>query len=294
MTEMLIPQLPSLQSSSGPAVSVVMPTCRRFHQIGDTIKSLLMQTWTNFELLVRDDGDGTDGTAEAVAVASKGDPRVRYHRNVRTLGMPGNLNAGIMDSRGTLIAVCHDHDMYKPSFLAKMVDTLARYPKALFVHCAIDVITQNGTYVRSHVGDWPEVSPGHSWLEFMLGSFHCPVCALTLVRRDAHEKYGLYDSSFGFIADIEMWMRLALNGDVAYIREPLIQVREREEKHWATANEISLVRTAVSIHRRYIPHAYNSPERVLRQFLLELRLVHQVLRIRASWIKRLAFHKLKT
>ena len=58
-------------------------------------------------------------------------------------------------------------------------------------------------------------------------SLHCPVCALTLVRREAHESYGLYDASYGFISDVEMWMRLSMRGDVAYIDKPLIDVRER-------------------------------------------------------------------
>lgn len=147
MTDVHIPRLPLRVSNAGPRVTVVMPTYRRAHQIEETIHSLLGGSWSDFELLVRDDGDGSDGTAEAVAAASKGDPRVRYQRNGRRLGMPGNLNAGIVDSRGELIAVCHDHDLYTSTFLTKMVETLSKYPSALFVHCAIDVITQSGAYI---------------------------------------------------------------------------------------------------------------------------------------------------
>ena len=94
----------------------------------------------------------------------------------------------------------------------------------------IDVVRQDGSYVCSHVGDWPELTPGYSWLKVMLNSLHCPVCALTLVRREAHEKCGLYDPAGGFIADVEMWMRLSGQGDVAYVAEPLIAVREREHR----------------------------------------------------------------
>src|SRR5262249_33191782 len=179
------------------------------------------------------------------------------------------------------------------AFLTKMVETLSKYPSALFVHCAIDVITQSGAYVCSHVGEWPELSPGHSWLKRMLSSFHCPVCALTLVRREAHERYGLYNPSYGFIADIEMWMRLAMHGDVAYVRHPLVQTREREEGHQATANGIALLYTVASIHRRYIPHAFVTHEHLFRKLLLELRLGRAVFRSRAALIKCWTLHSIK-
>ncbi len=284
MIDARVPRLSPRASGGGSLVSVVMPTYRRSHQIGESIRSLQEGEWSDFELLVRDDGDGSDGTEEAVRAVSEGDPRVRYHRNQRRFGMPGNLNAGIMDSRGALIAVCHDHDLYRPPYLAVMVQTLRHYPNALFVHCALDAISQDGTYLRSWVGDWPELSPGSAWLRFMLGRFHCPVSALTLVRRETHERFGLYDLSYGFVADIEMWMRLALHGDVAYVRNPLIRIRQREEDHAASANGTSLLSTVARIHRQYIPCAYQDWEMPLRRLLLEMRLAHQISRHAAAKI----------
>src|SRR5947209_6295610 len=99
VTEGHVQKLPPRTSASGPQVTVVMPTYRRAHQVGESIRSLLEGAWTDFELLVRDDGNGSDGTAEAVAAASAGDSRVRYHRNERNLRMPGNLNSGMMEAR---------------------------------------------------------------------------------------------------------------------------------------------------------------------------------------------------
>lgn len=276
-----IPQLSPRKSIAGPRVTVVMPTYRRASQIGESIRSLLKGTFADFELLVRDDGDGTDGASQAVAEAAGGDPRVRYHRNREPLRMPGNLNAGIQESRGQMIAVCHDHDLYKPNFLARLVEALELRPSALFVHCAIDVVRQDGSYVCSHVGDWPELIPGSCWLKVMLNSLHCPVCALTLVRREAHEKCGLYDPAAGFIADVEMWMRLSEHGDVAYVAEPLIAVRERERDHSATKAWSSLLHTTAEIHRQYIPRAFPGSPRWLRRGLLEYRVGRQFLRGRA-------------
>jgi GT2 family glycosyltransferase len=263
----------------------VMPTYRRAHQIGESIRSLLEGTFVDFELLVRDDGNGTDGTSQAVTEAAGGDVRVRYHRNCEPLHMPGNLNAGIQESCGEVIAVCHDHDLYKPNFLSTSLKTLDVHQSALFIHCAIDVVRQDGSYVCSHVGDWSELTPGYSWLKVMLNTLHCPVCALTLVRREAHEKYGLYDPRYGFISDVEMWMRLSRHGDVAFVAAPLIQVRQREPDHAAKSNWATLLRTTAAIHRRYLPHAYGGGMCVYQRLRLESRVSRQMLIGAASQAK---------
>ena len=280
-----IPQLSPRKSIVGPRVTVVMPTYRRAHQIGESIRSLLEGTFADFELLVRDDGNGTDGTLQAVAEAAGGDVRVRYHRNREPLRMPGNLNAGIQESRGEMIAVCHDHDLYKPNFLSTLVETLDVHQSALFVHCAIDVISQDGSYLCSHVGGWPEFNLGASWLKVMLSSLYCPVCALTVVRREAHEKYRLYDPRYGFVSDVEMWMRLSQHGDVAFVATPLIQVRQREPDHTASSNWATLLRTTAAIHRRYLPHAYSGGRCVYQRIWLESRVSRQMLSGIASQVK---------
>lgn len=270
------------RADKGPEVTIVMPTFRRAHAVGATIKTLLEGTWTDFELLVRDDGDGADGTREAVAEAAKGDSRVVYHHNAQNLKMPGNLNEGIKESRGDFIAVCHDHDLYNPTFIEMMVKTLRRNPTALFVHCAIETIRQDGAVTQAHIGDWNELTPGAEWLRLMLRSLNCPVCALTVVRREAHERYGLYDLSCGFIADVEMWMRLSSYGDVAYVPQPLIQVAEREEGHAETVNGDRWIRVAAGIHRRFLPAAYDLRQRAVRSVLLELKFGNQYLRHHAA------------
>jgi glycosyltransferase involved in cell wall biosynthesis len=263
-----------------------MPTFRRAHVIGDTIRCLLDGEWTDFELIVQDDGDGSDGTFEAVTKAAAGDPRVLYNRNPERLGIPGNLNAAITASRGEFVAMCHDHDVYKSSFLRRMVETLERHPSALFVHCAVDIITESGKYVQSFTNDFGELTPGRDWLRVMLSTLACQVCALTVVRRSAHEVHGLYNPEFDFISDVELWMRLSLAGDVAYVREPLIQVRDREQDHYATNNAVKLVRRIAAIHRLYLPLAYRREEVTRRRIRLELEIARSLTSLKASRVRR--------
>lgn len=264
------PSLPPVDGSQPrPKVSVVLTTFRRPSHIGGTIRSVLAQTFTDYELLIRDDGSGDDGTAEAVAAAAQGDPRVRYHRNSSSLRMPNNLNEGIRASRGHLVAVCHDHDLLHSRYLERSLALLDQYPSALFAHHGIEVIDQNGQHVANHVGSWGPLTRGTHWLKVMLARFSCPVCALCVVRRDAHERYGLYNPDYGFVSDVEMWMRLSLAGDVAYAAEPLVRVREREADHFASVNPWPVMAKIFAIHRRYVRLAYTGVEGVLRGISLE-------------------------
>jgi len=252
--------LPIRKIVDGPRVSIIMPTFRRSHQIRESIRSLLDGEFRDFELLVRDDGSGSDGTAEAVAAAATNDSRLRYHRNPTNLGIARNLNEGIHASKGEFISVCHDHDLYRPGFLKAMVAVLDRNPSALYVHCASQIISQEGEHTGSNIHDFAELTPGPEWLRFMLGRSGCPVCALTVVRRSAHERYGLYNPADGFIADVDMWMRLSMYGDVAYVREPHLLLRQRERDHKAGLNSVAITRTLARIHGRYIPLAYSGAQ----------------------------------
>jgi hypothetical protein len=99
-----------------------------------------------------------------------------------------------------------------------------------------------------------------------------------MVRRSAHEQYGLYHPAFGFIADVEMWMRLARVGDVAYSARPLLLFRGREEGHAVTANSWPVLASSFAIHRLYIPQHYEGLERTLRELALSARSDSAVLR----------------
>jgi glycosyltransferase involved in cell wall biosynthesis len=265
-----------------------MPTYRRAHLIGLTIQSILEQTFADFELLIRDDGRPDDGTEEAVKRAAGGDIRVHYHRNEKNLGMPGNLNDGIRASAGEFVAVCHDHDLFHPEFLEALVSLLDRHPSALYAHTGIEVVDQQGRALGTqHVGSWPPFLRGSDWLAIMLRSFYCPVCALTVVRRQVHERFGLYHPAYGFIADVEMWMRLAEVGDVAYAARPLVQVRTREAGHLMEEQSWAMLASVFAIHRRYLPRRYRGLKRLREEISLNARADATILRsVLSRWKRR--------
>lgn len=242
------------QSSGAPAVSIVLPTYRRARQVGETVQALLSQTRTDFELIVSDDGDGTDGTEAAIRAVSAGDARVSYRRNPVRLAMPGNLNHAIGATRGQYVAICLDHDLVRSEWLARLVGLLERHPSAAFAFPASDIVDERG----SSTNEWrdlgfAELTPGRAFVARLLDQpdFYMPVAAMNVSRRSAYEAVGLFDPLYGPYADWEMWMRLALFGDVAFAREALALPRAREADSPLQANPWPFLVATIAIHRRY-------------------------------------------
>src|SRR5215207_4189569 len=120
----------SLSRRAVPAVSVVLPTYNRAPLLGRSIRSVLGQSYGDFELLVIDDGS-TDGTAGVVAAF--GDPRVRYVPLARNTGAGAARNVGIRMSRGRFMAFQDSDDEWLPSKLAKQLSAFGRGPSGLGV-----------------------------------------------------------------------------------------------------------------------------------------------------------------
>lgn len=139
-------------SPAGPAplVSVIMAAWNREAVIGDAVRSVLEQTWTQWELLVCDDGsaDGTAARAEAA-----GDPRVRVLRLPHG-GAARARNAGLAEARGEHIAYLDTDNLWHPAYLETMLAAVAgRGPVCAFARSVEAVAGAGGRFrVRSARG----------------------------------------------------------------------------------------------------------------------------------------------
>jgi len=110
-------------ATEDPLVSIVLPTYNRARVLPYAIRSVLEQTYSNFELIVVDD-NSPDNTREVVA--SFDDTRIRYVRNDPNLKLPKALNRGFSMARGTYLSWTSDDNMFKPAAIEKMVRHLQK------------------------------------------------------------------------------------------------------------------------------------------------------------------------
>ncbi len=120
---------------SRPFVSVLMPTYKQEAFIARAVDSLLAQTFSNWELLVIDDGSLGD-TFRTIERFSA-DPRIHYYRLPENGGLGRALNEGISRVRADLIAYLPSDDVYYPEHLAALVDALDAQPDAALAYSGV-------------------------------------------------------------------------------------------------------------------------------------------------------------
>jgi glycosyltransferase involved in cell wall biosynthesis len=133
---------------NGPLVSVVLSSYNRPHMLRAAVLSVFAQTYQNLEIIIQDDSTNEDCME---VVSGIGDPRIRYTRNVPSLGTIGNLRAGYRKCTGKYFSTLNDDDLYAPEYIETMVYTLesnSAYVLAFCDHWLIDgegVIDESAT-----------------------------------------------------------------------------------------------------------------------------------------------------
>ncbi len=215
-------------------MSILVVTYRRPQLLRRTIESLLAQTYGDFELLISDDASGDETLSVSHEYAAR-DKRIRVRTNPRNLGMPGNLNAAIKECSHELVVNCHDADFYAPSLIEKWTHLMEANPSVGFACCNWSATDETGNLPAGVEEAQPHLPPilnGHAflrelffhWSNVHFGSW---VWGTVMGRKSVYERLGFFDPAYGFVADVDMWMRIALMHDVGIVRGVLIHLPPR-------------------------------------------------------------------
>ncbi len=213
-----------------PILSVCIPAYNGARYVAEAIKSVLDQSFSQFELIVVDDSS-TNATVEIAN--SFRDSRIRCVCNLVNRGLVGNWNRCIELARGGYICIFHQDDVMMPDNLAAKVNFLDSHPTAGFVHSNVLQVGPQGELLSEC---WsPKLGPedvgllaGAVVLDKLLRGGNA-VCAPSVVlRRACLDAVGPFDGRLPYTADWEMWMRVAVFFDVGYFIEPLVKYRRHE------------------------------------------------------------------
>jgi GT2 family glycosyltransferase len=209
-----------------PTLSVAVPVYEGARFLESSLRSVLQQSFRDFELVVVDDAsnDGSHELAQRVAKSGHDVP-VRVLRNASRLGLVGNWNRCLEAARGKYILLFHQDDLMEPGMLEWSVTTLEAQPDLGFVYSTFSCIDDQGREVPA----W-STSPffgrirSAPVLEALLReNFIC--CPTVMVPRAVYDRVGAYDPRFMFSADLEMWLRIAARYDVFCCAERAVRYR---------------------------------------------------------------------
>jgi hypothetical protein len=207
---------------SRPRVTAFIPAFNREAYICTAINSLLAQEYTDFEVLVVDDGS-TDRTAELVERYK--DPRVRLERNTCNRGIPATRNRGLELARGEYIALLDSDDYAYPRRFGRQVGFLDRHPDIAQVGSWCSLMNAEGNLlhrVRRH-----PTAPAEVDARLL---FHCSLVNRTIMGRTALFQEYAYDETFTRCQDYDLHARLAERHDMANMAEVLVCGREHEDR----------------------------------------------------------------
>jgi len=206
-------------------VSIIMPAYNAERYVADAIRSVLAQTYKDWELVVVDDGS-KDGTGEVVRGLAARDARIRYVARENG-GQAAARNTGIRASRGPLVAFLDADDLWVEEKLELQLRALAE--------TGADVLSSNGfvfedddTSVEAYeLSTVPGRTEGAEMFR-LLYAFNRIQIQSVLVRRELLAKVGLFDEDRRYqnCEDYDLWLSLAAAGALFYgMEEQLIKYR---------------------------------------------------------------------
>jgi glycosyltransferase involved in cell wall biosynthesis len=206
------PQAPVLVSSIIPAYNA-----RRF--IGRALESALGQNVPRSEILVVDDCS-SDGTREVVeGYAARG---VRLICRDARGGAAAARNTGLLAATGEYIAFLDADDEWLPGKMARQLDVISSRPRMTLVSCRATLIDENGVDTGDIYRGATPASGSEGWRTLL--AHPCVATPSVLARRSAIASAGAFNRWLPVAEDQDLWIRLALMGEIGYIPETLVRV----------------------------------------------------------------------
>lgn len=193
-------------------VSIILPTYNGSKRIEMALQSVLAQKYSNWELLVLDDGSN-DNTALIVDNFVKQDSRIRYIKNEINLGIQKTLNKGLREAKGEYIARIDDDDIWvDQNKLSEQVGFLEKNKEYVLVGTGVIIVDEHNKELFRYL--LPEKDT--QIRKTILGK-NCFIHSSVLFNKNTVMKMGGYDESVNtrHVEDYDLWLRLGLCGKFA-------------------------------------------------------------------------------
>lgn len=204
-----------------PLVSVILPVFNQKKEyLEKSIKSILEQTFADFELLIIDDGSTDHDCLETLKRCSEKDQRIKIIKNGTNSGIIYSLNHGLEESKGTFIARMDSDDIAFPERLQKQLAFLKKHPGYDLIGSWAVVIDETDKEMGSiqFPADYETIK------KTIL--YRNPIMHPTwMFRRSLIESVGKYDKTAINAEDYEFLLRIARNHRIANIPEVLLKYR---------------------------------------------------------------------
>ena len=205
--------------------SVILPTYNRSDLLGRAIRSVLAQTFQDFELLIVDDAS-PDNTQEIVQAFE--DERIVYIRREQNGGPSATRNTGIKQAQGKYISFLDDDDEYLPELLSEVYQKFEAMPESIgFIGCGIQVVEyQSGkeTFLRNQIPTKPTTSNQEELYLSCLERLPFGTGWGMTIRPACFDTIGLFDTELKTDVDRDLILRLVRHFNYDVIEKALVKI----------------------------------------------------------------------
>ena len=196
-----------------PLVSIVSPSLNQAQFLEQAIHSVLGQDYQRLEYIIVD-GGSTDGSAEIIRRYAD---RLAWWVSELDTGQAEAINKGLRRARGEIVAWLNSDDVYLPGAVAEAVRAFQAYPEAGLVFGNVLAIDEAGrTLNLLRYGDWNLAD---------LMAFRIIGQPAVFLRRSALEQAGSLDTSYHYLLDHQLWLRMAQVSGMRYLPKTLAAAR---------------------------------------------------------------------
>ena len=221
-----------------PTVSVIVPTLDDRDYLEEALKSILAQSFWDYEVIVVDGGSSD----QSLAVIRRYEKRISWFRQSGK-GVSRAKNEAIAKARGEYITFLDGDDLWYPEKLEIQVNFLSDHPEYGFCSSDVDFFDEEVIIIKGAISTEKKPRSGYVFDELFTNNFISS--ATIMLRRECFDRVGNFDEEIFFAEDTDMWLRVAKEFKLGYIPKSLAKYRvhpgartQQFAKHYASLEKI--------------------------------------------------------
>lgn len=219
--------------------SIIMPLYNKAPYVAKAIGSVLSQTFTDYEMVILDDGS-SDDSYDVALKAIEGRANCHIHRQ-QNAGVSTARNKAAALSQGDFLCFLDADDWWEPAFLAKMSELINEYPEAGIYGTGYTIIneTKHRTRVAS-IGVEPGFEKGYiNYCKVYANGIYMPLwTGAVCVPSGIYKEMGGFKPFLKLGEDFDLWIRIALKYKVAFLNAPLSNYFQDSTPQWRAVGHL--------------------------------------------------------
>jgi len=212
-----------MQQFNRPLVSVILPSYNHEKHVGLAIRSVLSQSFRDYEFLISDD-HSTDKTLDVIQMYH--DDRIQLHVFSENQGATINHKYLIDIANGKYVALINSDDVWLPNKLEKQVAYLEAHDECACCFSFAEIIDEDGHKLDIYHDVFEKGNRTQAeWFALFFHNGNCLCHPSMLIRTEIYHNLGVYNLSLRQLPDFDMWIRLIKHYNIYIFQEPLVQHR---------------------------------------------------------------------